>query len=119
MNIETPRAVLVTDAVGKTYALPSALAAHLCDYQIAGMQWLFGAVHGAHRPGCFGGILGDGTGLGKTIQTVALVGTLVKHQLAARILIIVPVTLVPVWAEQFSTHMAEGARPACRRRRRR
>ena len=80
---------------------------------------MFGAVHGAHRPGCFGGILGDDTGLGKTIQTVALVGTLVKHQLAARILIIVPVTLVPVWAEQFSTHMAEGARPAGRRRRRR
>ena len=78
MDSETHRAVLVTDAVGKTYALPSALAAHLCDYQIAGMQWLFGAVHGAHRPGCFGGILSDDTGLGKTIQTVALVGTLVN-----------------------------------------
>ena len=58
--------------------IPTALTAHLYDYQIAGVQWLFGAVHGAHRPGCFGGILSDDTGLGKTIQTVALVGTLVN-----------------------------------------
>ena len=98
IDSETPRAMLVTDAI---------------------VQLLFGAVHGAHRPGCFGGILSDDTGLGKTIQTVALVGTLVKHLLASRILIIVPVTLLPVWAEQFSTHMAEGARPFCSRGRRR
>ncbi len=99
IDSETPRAMLVTDAI---------------------VQLLFGAVHGAHRPSCFGGIRGDDTCLGKTIQTVALVGTFLKLQLASRIPIIVPNSLVPVWTEQFSTHMVEGARPAgrhrCRRR---
>ena len=53
------------------------LAARLSAYQREGVEWLYNAYHGAHRPGCRGGILADGTGLGKTVQTIALIHTLI------------------------------------------
>jgi SNF2 family DNA or RNA helicase len=39
----------------------------LSPMQRAGVLWLYGAYHGAHKPGYRGGILADGMGMGKTV----------------------------------------------------
>ena len=57
--------------VKETAAIHPLLAASLRPHQLAGVRWLIGAFHGAHRPGCRGGILRDGMGLGKTVQVGA------------------------------------------------
>ena len=70
-------------------------------HQRDGVRWLWDAVRGRHRKGCCGGILGDDVGLGKTLQTIALLLTLVEHSQATRVLICVPATLVDVWHAEF------------------
>ena len=57
-------------------AVASGLAERLGKLQKAGLQWLYGVYHGAHCAGYRGGILGDGMGMGKTVQTLVLVHTL-------------------------------------------
>ena len=59
------------------------LAARLNDYQRIGVEWLYRAYHGAHRAGCRGGILGDGMGMGKTVQSITLAHTLLATGQAA------------------------------------
>jgi len=66
------------------------------------LQWVWRAIRGMQRSGCYGGILGDDTGLGKTLIAVALVSTLIHHGLAACILIVAPAGLVSVWVAEFS-----------------
>ena len=44
--------------------------------QRAGVEFMYGAFHGVHRPGCRGCILGDGMGMGKTVQSISLIHTL-------------------------------------------
>jgi hypothetical protein len=45
----------------------AALWERLSPMQRAGVLWLYGAYHGAHKPGYRGGILADGMGMGKTV----------------------------------------------------
>ena len=59
-----------------------ALAARLSEHQKTGVQFLFGAYHGVHCAGRRGGILGDGMGLGKTVQSIVLVHTLLSARQA-------------------------------------
>ena len=52
------------------------LASRLIQAQAEGLGWLYRMYHGEHRPGCRGGILADGMGLGKTVQSIVLIHTL-------------------------------------------
>ena len=67
-----------------------------------GVRWLFGAVTGAHLSGCYGGLLGDDTGLGKTLQAITVVATLVTRRLASRVIVCAPANLVMVWSNEFA-----------------
>ena len=58
------------------------LASRLIQAQTVGLGWLYRMYHGVHRPGCRGGILADGTGLGTTIQSIVLIHTLLASQQA-------------------------------------
>ena len=59
-------------AGASTARLAPELAGRLGEYQQAGVKWLYAGFHGEGRAGR-GGILGDGMGLGKTVQTVSFV----------------------------------------------
>ena len=52
------------------------LASRLIQAQAEGLGWLYRMYHGEYRPGCRGGILADGMGLGKTVQSIVLIHTL-------------------------------------------
>ena len=52
------------------------LASRLIQAQTVGLGWLYSMYHGENRPGCRGGILADGMGLGKTVQSIVLIHTL-------------------------------------------
>lgn len=58
--------------------------------------------------GCYGAILADEMGLGKTLQSVALSWTLLKQgpyggkQVAKRVLVVTPGSLVQNWGAEFS-----------------
>ena len=76
---------------------PAALQGELREYQRHGLDWL----HFVHEF-CFGGILSDDMGLGKTVQVISLILKLKENnQLKKPILIVVPLTLVFNWWEEF------------------
>ena len=68
---------LVLSAGQHQAAVAPELAARLIPKQKEGLQWLYKVYHGKHRAGCCGGILADGMGLGKTVQSIALMHTLI------------------------------------------
>lgn len=76
--------------------ISSALLDSLYDYQREGIAWLYAALE-SNR----GAILGDDPGLGKTLQTIALIEALVTAREATRVLIVVPGNNVGDWAAQF------------------
>ena len=82
--VEEPDAPpLVLQAGHYTAVVDTVLAKRLAEHQVEGLRWLFAAVHGEHRRGWRGGLLCDGMGVGKTLQTLALVHTLVVQKDAA------------------------------------
>ena len=83
----------VLEAGAHRAVVDSGLARALSEVQRAGLVWMYAAVHGELR-GC---ILADGMGVGKTLQVLALVHTLVATGQAARVLIAVPSSLVHNW----------------------
>lgn len=70
--------------------------AKLFDYQRIGSDWL-----SAMRRREVGAILGDGMGLGKTIQIIKVVCDLLSENPNARSLIICPSALVENWRREF------------------
>jgi SNF2 family DNA or RNA helicase len=56
---------------GEKTTVPANIAGRLRDYQIDGVQFMYRHVRRGH--GC---ILGDDMGMGKTIQTIALLAAL-------------------------------------------
>jgi SNF2 family DNA or RNA helicase len=79
--------------------VPPKIAAALFDHQKKGVAWILQRFVGAD--GVRGGILGDGTGLGKTLQSVAAVAALVEAKLAHRVLIVAPAQLGPHWLREL------------------
>ena len=76
---------------------PAHFVANLFDYQEKGSNWLsMMAEHGA------GMILGDGMGLGKTIQIIKAICDLLEKKPSARSLIICPTALVENWRREFA-----------------
>ena len=98
----------LADADGTRHLVPFALGARLYPYQQDGVRWLFGAVTGAHLSGCYGGLLGDDTGLGKTLQAITVVATLVTRGLASRVIVCAPANLVMVWSNEFAKWVPGG-----------
>lgn len=71
-------------------------SAILRDYQVTGVKWLYNL----YKTG-FGGILADEMGLGKTIQLIYYIKEILKEDKNAKILIVVPTSLVYNWEHEF------------------
>lgn len=72
------------------------------DYQLKGIKWLVSLFESK-----VGAILADGMGLGKTLQLIGLVESVIARNPNARILIVVPGSLIVNWCEElvkFSNH---------------
>jgi DNA repair and recombination protein RAD54B len=85
------------------------LAKHLRPHQQEGVQFLYECVMGMKHQGS-GAILADQMGLGKTLQAIALIWTLLKqnpiydephHPVVKKVLIVCPATLVANWKKEF------------------
>lgn len=79
----------------RTLAVPKSFAATLRPYQKTGYTWL----DYMNRLG-FGACLADDMGLGKTVQVLAFLEKLRKAKKQARVLLIVPASLVGNWQKE-------------------
>ncbi len=78
-------------------------------HQRRGIQWMITREKCAMR-GCFGGILMDEPGLGKTYQVW---GTMVSNPLQGHSLIIVPAHLISMWMLERANHLSEVGQTIC------
>jgi len=91
------------------------LAKVLRPHQIEGVKFLFRATTGLIDPKANGCIMADGMGLGKTLQTIALLWTLLKQSPEAgkptiqKAVIACPSTLVHNWANEFIKWLGKDA----------
>lgn len=84
------------------------LAKHLRDHQRQGVQFLYECVMGMRLAEGQGAILADQMGLGKTLQTIALLWTLLKQNpvyedppVVKKALIVCPASLINNWRKEF------------------
>jgi len=82
------------------------LMRHLRPHQVAGVKFLYECVMGLRDPAHLGAILADGMGLGKTLQTIALLWTLLKQgptgrPAVAKALVVTPSSLTRNWAQEI------------------
>ncbi|PAA57391.1 hypothetical protein BOX15_Mlig013427g1, partial [Macrostomum lignano] len=84
------------------------LTARLRRHQRDGVAFLYSCVLGSQVPGSYGAILADAMGLGKTLQSISLVWTLLHSSpysatkpLVRRALIVTPGSLVANWRLEF------------------
>ena len=68
----------------------------LRDYQKDGVKWLYTI----YKCG-FGGILADEMGLGKSLQTITLIKQILREKKDAKIIIVVPTSLMYNWQKEF------------------
>lgn len=78
-------------------------------HQRRGIQWMITREKCAMR-GCFGGILMDEPGLGKTYQVW---GTIVSNPLQGHSLIVVPAHLISMWMLERANHLSEVGQTIC------
>ncbi|KAI0723311.1 SNF2 family N-terminal domain-containing protein [Earliella scabrosa] len=84
------------------------LARHLRPHQKEGVQFLYECVMGMRKHEGQGCILADEMGMGKTLQTITLVWTLLKQNpyagagpVVGKVLVVCPVTLINNWKNEF------------------
>lgn len=78
----------------------------LTPLQRVGVEWLFGrCVADAENRGA---ILADETGVGKTLQTIALISALVESGGATRVMILAPASLRSTWRREVQKHLGDG-----------
>ncbi|KAI0066149.1 hypothetical protein BV25DRAFT_1879216 [Artomyces pyxidatus] len=84
------------------------LARRLRPHQIEGVKFMYECVMGLRKHEGQGCILADEMGMGKTLQTITLVWTLLKQNpyagvgpVVGKILIVCPVSLVSNWKSEF------------------
>ncbi|KAI0771634.1 SNF2 family N-terminal domain-containing protein [Trametes elegans] len=84
------------------------LGRHLRPHQKEGVQFLYECVMGLRKHEGQGCILADEMGMGKTLQTIALVWTLLKQNpyagagpVVGKVLIVCPVSLINNWKNEF------------------
>lgn len=87
----------VTNSCEQSDSPSSFFRAELFDYQRIGSDWL-----NAMRQRGVGAILGDGMGLGKTIQIIKVVCDMLSERSDARALIVCPLALVENWCREFA-----------------
>lgn len=80
---------------------PVSFTATLSDYQIRGSNWLT-----MMAKQMMGMILGDGMGLGKTVQAIKAVCDLFERTPDARVLIVCPSSLIENWCREFDKFTA-------------
>jgi SNF2 family DNA or RNA helicase len=78
------------------YSLSPTLYDRLYSYQREGVMWMWDL----HQRKV-GGVLGDDMGLGKTFQVSAFLSGLRQNRMAHSILLIAPVSVVPVWVSHL------------------
>lgn len=117
---------LVMPGTGIPVVVDPILTQHLRPHQRTGVSFLYSCVLGLQSPGT-GAILADEMvcryqtkGLGKTIQTISLIWTLLKQSpvpgppLAKKVLVLTPATLVANWQREFNKWLgSERIRVAC------
>ena len=103
-----PAEELSLAAAGFTAMVDARLAGRLNPHQVVGLRWLFAAYHGEHHPDCRGGLLCDGMGLGKTMQAIALLHTLVTSGSVCSALIVTPKSLVLNWERELARWVGPG-----------
>lgn len=74
---------------------PAGLVEKMRAYQITGFKWLKALTDNG-----YGGILADDMGLGKSIQTIALIADIAEHDDKPS-LIVCPTTLILNWVQEF------------------
>ncbi|KAI0335474.1 hypothetical protein GY45DRAFT_1316794 [Cubamyces sp. BRFM 1775] len=84
------------------------LSRHLRPHQKEGVQFMYECVMGLRKHEGQGCILADEMGMGKTLQTIALVWTLLKQNpyagagpVVGKVLIVCPVSLINNWKNEF------------------
>eukprot|EP01114_Cavostelium_apophysatum_P005908 TRINITY_DN17082_c0_g1_i1.p1 TRINITY_DN17082_c0_g1~~TRINITY_DN17082_c0_g1_i1.p1 ORF type:complete len:287 (-),score=54.09 TRINITY_DN17082_c0_g1_i1:90-950(-) len=82
----------------KHFTLPAKLHDYLKGYQREGVAWLWKMHESDDKSG---GILGDDMGLGKTVQIVAFTLGLFLSGNIARILVVMPVSVLEGWKSEF------------------
>lgn len=96
---------------------PETMHSKLLPHQSLGVKWMLDAEKNQQKRG---GLLGDGMGLGKTVQAIALWANKPtedpeEHDHVPRhakcTLIIAPVGLLHMWSNEFDTHMKPDHRP--------
>ena len=105
-SIKIPEGALVLDPELHVYIEPF-LAAKLRPHQREGVQFMYDSLAGKRVPGHFGCILADSMGLGKTLQAITLLYTLLRkdaqyHSFAKKGIIVSPATLVDNWKEEVA-----------------
>lgn len=77
--------------------LPGTFTANLADYQVRGSDWLTMMAEQQ-----LGMILGDGMGLGKTVQVIKTICDLLAEKEDGQVLIVCPSALIENWCREFS-----------------
>lgn len=83
--------------VGDGFSLPAEIYQSLYPYQLDGVLWFWNL----YQKG-MGGILGDDMGLGKTIQVISFIAGMFDAELIKKVLIVMPVSVMPNWEKEFS-----------------
>ncbi|PWN37821.1 uncharacterized protein FA14DRAFT_118818 [Meira miltonrushii] len=91
------------------------LTAILRPHQVEGVKFLYRCATGLIQEGAFGSIMADGMGLGKTLQCISLMWTLLKQSptpgkpTIEKCIIACPSTLVRNWANEMTKWLKEKA----------
>lgn len=72
---------------------------------------MYECLAGLKGPNIQGCILADFMGLGKTLQTLALIRCLFIKQMATKVMVVCPLTLVKVWEKECSKWMVGKLNP--------
>ncbi len=83
--------------VGSGGIIPRRIQATLRPYQESGLAWL----RFIHDLGS-GGILADSMGLGKSLQTICLICSVMEDEGRIRALVVAPTSVVPNWLKEFA-----------------
>lgn len=104
-EITIPEGAFVLDKKNKIYVIPH-IAKHLRDHQKSGVKFMYDCITGKKTQGYYGCILADNMGLGKTLQTIALLYPLLKkdkngQSILDKSIIVVPSSLLENWKNEF------------------